>query len=91
MPLRAPHPTAQATVPTPSSPVSMEAAVWSATATTHVTVTSRLLTGHIATTVSAAGYRRAGSHRACREGRERRSMKSQHQGKLWSRPWAPEL
>lgn len=63
MPLRAPHPTARATVPTPGSPVSMEAAAWSATATTHVTATSRHLMGHIATMVSAAGYGRSGSHR----------------------------
>lgn len=63
MPLREPHPTVQATVPTPGSPVSMEAAAWSAIATTHVTVTSRLLMGHTATTVSAAGYGATGSHR----------------------------
>lgn len=63
MPLRVPHPTAQATVLTPGFPVSTEAVVWNATATTHVTATSRLLMGHIATMVSAAGYRRTGSHR----------------------------
>lgn len=57
MPLRAPSPTARATAPTPGSPVSMEDAVWSDTATTHVTVTSRLLMDHIAITVSAAGFK----------------------------------
>jgi hypothetical protein len=56
MPLRAPSPTAPATAPTPGSPVSTEDAVWSDTATTHVTVTSQLLMGHTAITVSAASY-----------------------------------
>lgn len=63
MPLRVPRPTAQAAVPIPGSPVSMEADAWNATATTHVTVTSRLLMGRIATTVSAVGYGRTGSCR----------------------------
>lgn len=56
MPLREPSPTARVTAPTPGSPVSMEDAVWNDTATTHVTVTSQLLMGHIAIMVSAAGY-----------------------------------
>lgn len=56
MPLRVPSPTARATAPTPASPVSMEDVVWSVTATTRVTVTSRLLMGHIAIMVSVAGY-----------------------------------
>lgn len=60
MPLRAPSPTARATAPTPGSPVSMEGAVWSDTATIHVTVTSQLLMDRIAIMVSAAGYTRWG-------------------------------
>lgn len=56
MPLRAPSPTARATAPTPASPVSMEDVVWSDTATTRVTVTSRLLMGHIVIMVSVVGY-----------------------------------
>lgn len=56
MPLRAPSQTARATAPTPGSPASMEDAVWSDIATTHVTVTSLLLMGRIAITVSAASY-----------------------------------
>lgn len=64
MPLRVLLPTARATAPTPGSPVSMEAAAWNATAITLVTVTSQLLMGHIATTVSAADYGETGSHTA---------------------------
>lgn len=56
MPRRAPSPTARATAPTPGSPVSTGDVVWSDIATTRVTVTSRLLMGHIAIMVSGAGY-----------------------------------
>lgn len=72
MPLRVPRPTAQATVPTLASPVSTEAAAWSATATIPVTVNSRLSMGHIATTVSTAGKHRAQRdvRRAGKEGTE---------------------
>ena len=92
MPLRVPHPTAQATAPTPGSPVSMAAAVWSATATTPVTVTSRLLMGHTATMVSAAGYGRNEPEgiMGCREVKEGGRMQCQHRGRLWS-SWALEL
>lgn len=62
MPPRAPSPTARATAPTPGSPVSTEDAVWNDTATTPVTVTSRLLMGRIAIMVSAAGW--GGGHGA---------------------------
>lgn len=85
MPRRVPHPTAQAIVPIPGSPVSTEAAVWSATATTRVTVTSRRLMGHTATTVSAAVYGRPGSHKAqggIGRAREGWRVQGQHQGKL---------
>lgn len=78
MPLRAPSPTARAAAPTPGSPVSMEDAVWSDTATTHVTVTSRLLMGHIAIMVSAAGYGGGGmgvlGHDGRSEGREEKGI-----------------
>lgn len=92
MPLRVPHPTAQATAPTPGSPVSMAAAVWSATATTPVTVTLRLSMGHTATTVSAVGYGRnePDSIMGCKEGEEGGRTQCQHWGRLWS-SWAPEL
>jgi hypothetical protein len=73
MPLRAHPPTAQATVFIPGFPVPMEAAAWSATVTTHATVTSQLLMGRIATTVSAAGYggQRAIGHNGMEGGREK--------------------
>ena len=92
MPLRVPHPTAQATAPTPGSPVSMAAAVWSATATTPVTAALRLSMGHTATMVSAAGCGRDEPEgiMGCREGKEGGRTQCQRRGGLCS-SWAPEL
>lgn len=86
MPQRAPSQTAQALVPTPASLVSMEAAAWSATATTLVTVISRHLTGLTVTTVGAVGGRPGGYRESWDEGQKgnRGTAREDRRGQLGS-------